>query len=405
MMAWINFSRLSHVFECFRTTLYFLLRWVPPVFRTFITYTSTAIAWLSDRGRTGDEFETGENDPEFLPDEVREESGRTNEAVVVERAAGLDRKPVFEEEEDEFDSDEYRVETTDKFYCEYDSSWETEESQTGPYKCTWRPGAPKSFKFRRFENAAKDTWNYRHDYPSQTRWQRWDEADAKPNLDFYLGVKPSLPDGIYINDFHDEWAGQYDKLECVHTFIQWLFPLPEPGMNYEATPLTREEIDGFCESSTAKENLLKSYKLMLDFYGIKLRNKATGEVERAANWRERFDNLNRHTHNSLRITRILKCLGILGFPNYQYPLVRFFLEQTLIHGELPNVQDSALSYFMFSVRNKRQRRRLIKFAYMNYKREDEFVWCPKKIQMKWSLHVESGPQRRMVGLYESEQQR
>lgn len=51
-------------------------------------------------------------------------------------------------------------------------------------------------------------------------------------------------------------------------------------------------LQGFLENSTAKENLLKSYKLMLDFYGIELCDEKTGEVQRASNWRDRFNNLN-----------------------------------------------------------------------------------------------------------------
>ncbi|XP_074533504.1 uncharacterized protein LOC141796342 isoform X2 [Halichoeres trimaculatus] len=275
-----------------------------------------------------------------------------------------------------------RVETTDEYYCDYDSTWEMEESKDDPLQCTHWSNA-KSYKFRRFENAARDMQNYRHGYPNQILSQPWNSpaTDARPNLNFYLGKTPSRPDDLMISDFHNEWYKSYDKLECVHTFIQWLFPLPEPGMNYEATPLTREEIKEFCNNSTAKANLLKSYKLMLDFYGIKLDEK-TGKVERASNWRERFSNLNSHTHNNLRITRILKCLGILGFARYQAPLVRFFLEETLINNELQNVRESVLNYFVFAVLNREERKKLIEFAYKNYK-HDEFVWCPKSIQEMW----------------------
>ncbi len=43
-----------------------------------------------------------------------------------------------------------------------------------------------------------------------------------------------------------------------------------------------------------------------------LKNADTGEVERSANWRHRYGNLNRSSHNWLRVTRILKSLGELG---------------------------------------------------------------------------------------------
>lgn len=103
----------------------------------------------------------------------------------------------------------------------------------------------------------------------------------------------------------------------MYYFFQRLFPLQEPGVNSCARTLTKAEIEvncyevpslktksftysdtksvlqEFCKSSTATANLLESYKLMLNFYGIRLQNENTGDVERAANWRERFDNLNR----------------------------------------------------------------------------------------------------------------
>ncbi|XP_029630741.1 opioid growth factor receptor isoform X1 [Salmo trutta] len=200
-----------------------------------------------------------------------------------------------------------------------------------------------------------------------------------PNLQFYLGQRASSPDGIYIEDFHNNWYVDYSKLERVHSYIQWLFPLQERGMNNQAKELTKKEIEAFLEDETAKKRLVKSYKLMLDFYGIQLSNDTTGEVQRANNWRDRFD-IDRNTHNNLRITRILKCLGTLGFPHYQAPLVHFFLEETLVKGNLYNVKESVLNYFIFAVRDKQQRRELVEYAYKHYEPKHEFVWCPKKIQ-------------------------
>lgn len=51
-------------------------------------------------------------------------------------------------------------------------------------------------------------------------------------------------------------------------------------------------LKAFLENDTAKKNLLESYKLMLDFYGIQLESETTGRVKRAPNWAERFENLN-----------------------------------------------------------------------------------------------------------------
>ncbi|XP_041743645.1 opioid growth factor receptor isoform X1 [Coregonus clupeaformis] len=244
----------------------------------------------------------------------------------------------------------YDIKHTDDYYCNYDSTWKNPTSE---------------------ESSRERTNNY----TSRSTRQRDDRR--MPNLQFYRGQRASSPDGVYIDDFHNNWYGKYSKLEAVHSYIQWLFPLQERGMNYQAKELTKKEIEAFLEDETVKKRLVKSYKLMLDFYGIQMSNDTTGEVRRANNWRDRFDNMDRHTHNNLRITRILKCLGTLGFPHYQAPLVRFFLEETLVKGQLYNVKESVLNYFIFAVIDKQQRRELVKYA---YEVKHELVSCPKKIK-------------------------
>ena len=47
------------------------------------------------------------------------------------------------------------------------------------------------------------------------------------------------------------------------------------------------------QDDAAMERLLRSYEMMLGFYGIQLVDRQTGQVQRADNWRERFHNLNR----------------------------------------------------------------------------------------------------------------
>ncbi|CAB1314779.1 unnamed protein product [Coregonus sp. 'balchen'] len=275
----------------------------------------------------------------------------------------------------------FDVEDTDEYYCMYDSTWEDHPNEETSERRTQH-----SKKFKRFRSAARDMQKYRRDYPEQRSnlYFGGQQQDDMPNLQFYRGHIPSSPDGVFIEDFHNKWHRKYSKLEEVHSYIQWLFPLQEPGMNYQAKELTKKEIKAFREDGTAKQRLVTSYKLMLDFYGIELSNDITGEVKRANNWRERFDNLERNTHNNLRITRILKCLGTLGFPHYQAPLVRFFLEQTLVKGKLYNVKESALNYFIFAVIDKQKRRNLVKYAYAHYEPKHEFVWCPKTIQSIFS---------------------
>lgn len=94
-------------------------------------------------------------------------------------------------------------------------------------------------------------------------------------------------------------------------------------------------------------------------------------------------------HNNLRITRILKSLGELGFGHYQAPLVHFFLEETLVNKTLSNVKRSVLDYFLFAVLDKQERQKLVKYAYLHYEPRDKFVWCPRKIQKQFRKAIKN----------------
>ncbi|XP_037357559.1 opioid growth factor receptor [Talpa occidentalis] len=237
-----------------------------------------------------------------------------------------------------------------------------------------RPRAPQSRTTgARNWRAMQDTCRYRHRYPDLVEG----EADEDmPNLSFYRNETCFLPNGCLIEDFLQHWRDDYGRLEDNHSYIQWLFPLREPGVNWHAKPLTLQEVEAFKSSKEVRRRLVQAYELMLGFYGIQLQDHRTGQVCRAQNYQKRFQNLNRHSHNNLRITRILKSLGELGLEGYQAPLARFFLEETLVHRELPAVRQSALDYFVFTVRCPRQRRQLLRFAWEHYRPRRDFVWGP-----------------------------
>lgn len=399
-MAWFRNNRLWLLLECWVRPLLSLgagwWRWIMGVCWALARPVLSAIGSKKDTERRRPVEGEFSDDEDTHVERARPEEPTAPTQADCEVAWTAERakrprehaRPAHEEEED--DEDAYRADPADDFYCEYDSTWENDDgTQRDDFGVRRPSGSTSQYKFSRFEIAARDMQNYRHDYPYQSRHQHWRTpvSEAKPNLNFYLGSLPSQPDELYISNFHNDWFGDYEALEHVHTYIQWLFPLQEPGVNFQASPLTKEEIMIFRENGTAKKNLLKSYKLMLDFYGIELCDVKTGDVKKAQNWKERFHNLDTHTHNNLRITRILKCLGTLGYPHYQAPLVQFFLEETLVHQQLPNVRDSVLNYFVFAVLDKKQRRKLIKFAYKNYDHKDEFVWCPRNIRMKWARSI------------------
>lgn len=222
--------------------------------------------------------------------------------------------------------------------------------------------------------AARDLYKYRHQYPNfkDIRYQ-----NDLSNLRFYKNKIPFKPDGVYIEEVLNKWKGDYEKLEHNHTYIQWLFPLREQGLNFYAKELTTYEIEEFKKTKEAIRRFLLAYKMMLEFFGIKLIDK-TGNVTRAVNWQERFQHLNESQHNYLRITRILKSLGELGYESFKSPLVKFILHEALVENTIPNIKQSALEYFVYTIRDRRERRKLLRFAQKHYTPSENFIWGPPR---------------------------
>jgi hypothetical protein len=106
-----------------------------------------------------------------------------------------------------------------------------------------------------------------------------------------------------------------DRLEDVHDFIQWLFPLPEPsGANPGAPALDAATIQEFHATPAMRDRLRQAFERMMRFYGLAWVSTATGgAVERLPDFRERAQNwLWPMNHNHPRLTRILRSTLLLG---------------------------------------------------------------------------------------------
>ncbi len=112
----------------------------------------------------------------------------------------------------------------------------------------------------------------------------------------------------------DIWAFDHRRLEMVHDFIQWLFPLPEPSrFNPDAPLLTEDDKAAFRADPHLQDHVRKSLDLMLEFLALKrvgsaiTRGPAFARVPIFSQWW-----LEPANHNHLRLTRILLFLGYAG---------------------------------------------------------------------------------------------
>lgn len=145
------------------------------------------------------------------------------------------------------------------------------------------------------------------------------------NAMFYLNLIQSRPQGDFIDKIHKYWKHDYKKLEIHHGYVQWLFPnFYGSAFNRDAYRLQPEEAKIFRERKDIAERLVRSYEMMMGFYGIKLADRKTGRLERASNYEERYKaTLISSLHNHLRIRRILAHLNVVGFRPYAIELVNF----------------------------------------------------------------------------------
>jgi hypothetical protein len=123
-----------------------------------------------------------------------------------------------------------------------------------------------------------------------------------------------------------------ERLEAIHDFIQWLFPLPErSGANPDAPTLDSAIIATFHATPAMRERLRQSFERMLEFYGLQWNGSA---VERAPGFQARAqDWLWPMNHNHLRLTRILRSTLLLGLEAESKAL---FQALNAIYREFPN---------------------------------------------------------------------
>jgi hypothetical protein len=137
---------------------------------------------------------------------------------------------------------------------------------------------------------------------------------SKSIISFYSGDQKNSS-----RKLEDIWKFNNDELEGYHTYIQWLFPLEVPSaINFAAPVLDDEVISEFRNSSALKAKLLKSFMMMLNFYGLEAVETGDDvEIVKSSYYDVRKENwISHRNHNYLRITRILTSTRLLGLEKY-----------------------------------------------------------------------------------------
>eukprot|EP01103_Thecamoeba_quadrilineata_P009247 TRINITY_DN18977_c0_g1_i1.p1 TRINITY_DN18977_c0_g1~~TRINITY_DN18977_c0_g1_i1.p1 ORF type:complete len:310 (+),score=55.16 TRINITY_DN18977_c0_g1_i1:34-963(+) len=168
------------------------------------------------------------------------------------------------------------------------------------------------------------------------------------NRNFFLGKQRATPSREFIDEIHAQWFAKFEFLEENNNYMEWLFPIfGSAGINPNTKALTAEEAETIRNSINCSIRFVKSYKLILNFFGMKLEDDLTGKVVRDEKiWQPRYCHMNTISVNVNKISRILKCMGQLGFERYQKSFVKHLQEEIEEHGLLGNLKDPLKNYWM-----------------------------------------------------------
>ena len=142
-----------------------------------------------------------------------------------------------------------------------------------------------------------------------------DELTGNPVIDFYNGGK----DPVDQRTLHDILNYSRKELESVHNYIQIAFPTPESSQFVKNAPLLdKQAFEAFRKDENLVRRMRRMFCCMLEFYGFSM-----AKPRKTSNgWRReifevklpgvKFPWLNPSDHNHRRITRIIRCLRLVG---------------------------------------------------------------------------------------------
>ena len=129
---------------------------------------------------------------------------------------------------------------------------------------------------------------------------------------FYRGERATTHGGHTIDAV---LAFTENKLECGHTFIQWLFPMKAPSRAQpDAAPhaFTDQAIRAMQHDTDVMIKVERATRMMLKHWGMcwELNTERFVFIENETKYHQRLGD---GDHNQLRMTRVLVCLRSLGY--------------------------------------------------------------------------------------------
>lgn len=176
--------------------------------------------------------------------------------------------------------------------------------------------------------------------------------DTLAILSFYEGTGPDQSGRM----LDDVLAFDFGRREAEHDYIQWLFPIPETsGANPFAPVLTEAATAEFRGRPELRERLRRSFLFMLQFFGLELNEgdavpgRGEASVKLAVREGPEFGRragvwLYPGSHNFLRISRILRCLRLLGLEPEAAAFLAYLEDLQRRHPEL--VPARTLQYWL-----------------------------------------------------------
>ena len=160
-------------------------------------------------------------------------------------------------------------------------------------------------------------------------------------VEFYRENKPNI-NGVTLDDI---WSWDEYRLEQIHDYIQWMFPLAEESEhNKNAPTLTQEDIEEFNKDKSIRARIVKCWIVILKFWGLEVSTSLNRIIVKPG---ENFDKrksswVTFSNHNQLRMTRVIHCLKIVGLPECAQA---FYDAITKIASETKAINQTTLKYW------------------------------------------------------------